>query len=509
MRKWLEMPLIDIEKINERLDNVEEFVNSPVLREELQCILAKIRDLERILARLTFGGANARDLLTLKSSLLPLPDLRYYMEHIESGLGKSLYKKIDTLEDIFKLLESAIREDAPLTLKDGGMIKSGYDSELDKYLFAKDNGNDWLSKLENGEREKTGIKNLKIKYNKIFGYCFEVTNGQKAAVPDYFIRRQTLAACERYSTAELSEIEETLLSADEKVREREYALFCELRRQILEATERVKSTADIIAQTDCLVALAEAAAQNNYTRPIVENGDIIEIRDGRHPVVEKLPSASFVPNDTYLDANDTLAIITGPNMAGKSTYMRQTAVIAVMAQAGSFVPASYARISVIDRIFTRIGASDDLATGQSTFMVEMNEVANILNNAAKNSLLILDEIGRGTSTYDGLSIAWAILEYIVQNIHAKTLFATHYHELSELEDNLKGVKNYHITVRQNGDDISFLRKIEKGRSPYSYGIQVAKLSGIPRGVISRAEGILNRLNGADIVKTREEPSQGV
>lgn len=503
LRRWLTQPLTDPVKITKRLDGVEEFVNSPLNREEIREYLNTVHDIERLLGRLSCQASNARDLSALRSSLKNMPYIKDALAFAKDAFNIGLYKHFDLLEDIFELIDLNICEEPPFSIRDGGFIKRGADAELDRLYMIKEQGADWLLKMENEEREKTGIKNLKIKYNKIFGYCFEVTNSYKDMAPDYFVRRQTLANCERYTTGELKKIEEDILGADDKIKDLEYTLFCALRDKILKDTERIKRQAAVIASIDCIQSLADVAEKMRYTKPIVNNSGVIDIREGRHPVLEAVMKRAFVPNDTYLDRdNDRLSIITGPNMAGKSTYMRQTAIIVLMAQAGSFVPADYASIGVVDRIFTRVGASDDLLTGQSTFMVEMSEVANIINNATADSLLILDEIGRGTSTYDGLSIAWAVMEHIADKklLGAKTLFATHYHELTELEGKLEGVKNYCITVEQNGEDIIFLRKIERGGAKSSYGIQVARLAGMPGGIIKRSSKILEALNSADITK---------
>ena len=416
---------------------------------------------------------------------------------------RQIYDELDTLEDIFKLIDKAIVDDPPFSVREGGMIKQGYSPEADSLIQAKNKGSEWIKELEKDEKEKTGIKTLRINYNRVFGYYIEVSKSYINQVPERFVRKQTLANTERYTTAQLEELAELILGASDKLIQMEYDTFCDVREKVASQVNRIQYTAYIVALVDSLQSLAETAQAQNYIKPIVNDGDIIDIKDGRHPSVEKMTSDAFISNDVYLDEDENrLLIITGPNMAGKSTYMRQTAIITLLAQIGSFVPASSAVIGVCDRIFTRVGASDDLASGQSTFMVEMTEVANILNNATKKSLLILDEIGRGTSTFDGLSIAWAVLEHIADTKHlgAKTLFATHYHELTELEGKLPGVKNYCITVKEEGEDIIFLRKIKRGGADHSYGVQVARLAGLPNKVIKRANVILKKLNAADIAK---------
>ncbi|MDR1689495.1 MAG: DNA mismatch repair protein MutS [Clostridiales bacterium] len=512
LRKWLEQPLKDAAKINKRLEAVEEFVKAPLGREELREYLNTVNDIERLIGRLSLMAANARDLASLKNSLLNMPFIKSSLEFAQAAFNAYMYKNFDDLADICALIEKNICDDPPFSVREGGFIKRGANAELDRLYNIKEQGADWILKIENTEREKTGIKNLKIKFNKIFGYCFEVTNSYKDMAPPYFVRRQTLANCERYTTEELKKAEEEILSADEKIKDLEYDLFCALCQNILAHTERIKKQAALVAAADCIAALADTADKMNYIKPEVTDGDVIDIRGGRHPVLESVMKQGFVANDTYLDGGDNrLSIITGPNMAGKSTYMRQTAIIVLMAQAGSFVPASYAKIGTVDRIFTRVGASDDLLSGQSTFMVEMSEVANILNNATSKSLLILDEIGRGTSTYDGLSIAWAVTEHIAdtKKIGAKTLFATHYHELTELEGKIEGVNNYRVTVSQDGDDIVFLRKIDRGGAKSSYGIQVARLAGMPESVLKRSAKILGELNSADITKGKRAPKAAV
>ena len=502
LRKNVEQPLIDKSEINRRLDAVEELKNQAIAREEIREYLSPVYDLERLITKITYGSANPRDLTAFKGSLEMLPPIRYILQDLQAPLLKEIYEDLDALEDLCELVTKAIREDPPLAMKEGNIIRDGYNEEVDKLRRAKSDGKDWLAKLENDEREKTGIKNLKIKYNKVFGYYLEVTNSYKDLVPDYYTRKQTLANAERYITPELKELEDMILGAEDKLINLEYDLFCEVRNRIAAEVVRIQKTAKAVAKLDTFVSLAVVADQNNYCRPKINENGVIDIKDGRHPVVEKMMNNDmFIANDTYLDnGNNRISIITGPNMAGKSTYMRQTAIIVLMAQIGSFVPASSAKIGIVDRIFTRVGASDDLASGQSTFMVEMNEVANILRNATSNSLLVLDEIGRGTSTFDGLSIAWAVVEHISNPklLGAKTLFATHYHELTELEGKLHNVNNYCIAVKEKGDDIVFLRKIVRGGADKSYGIQVAKLAGVPDSVIERAKQIVEELSANDI-----------
>ena len=447
-------------------------------------------------------SANPRDLIAFKNSIGMLPPIKTLLEDFDTELLKELQTDMDPLEELYQLIDASIMEEPPISVREGGLIKDGYNENVDKYRHAKTEGKTWLAELEAKEREKTGIKNLKIKFNKVFGYYLEVTNSYKDLVPDYFTRKQTLANAERYITPELKELEDMILGAEDKLINLEYDLFCEVRNRIAAEVVRIQKTAKAVAKLDTFVSLAVVADQNNYCRPKINENGVIDIKDGRHPVVEKMMNNDmFIANDTYLDnGNNRISIITGPNMAGKSTYMRQTAIIVLMAQIGSFVPASSAKIGIVDRIFTRVGASDDLASGQSTFMVEMNEVANILRNATSNSLLVLDEIGRGTSTFDGLSIAWAVVEHISNPklLGAKTLFATHYHELTELEGKLHNVNNYCIAVKEKGDDIVFLRKIVRGGADKSYGIQVAKLAGVPDSVIERAKQIVEELSANDI-----------
>ena len=502
LRKYVEQPLIEQGEIERRLDAVAELKDAAISREEIREYLSPVYDLERLITKITYGTANPRDLTAFSGSLEMLPHVRYILEEMHSGLLCEIRENLDTLEDLCSLVKSAIVEEPPLAMKEGNIIRDGYNEEVDTLRRAKSEGKGWLAKLEEEEREKTGIKNLKIKYNKVFGYYLEVTNSYKNMVPDYFMRKQTLANAERYITPELKELEDTILGAEDKLYALEYELYCAVRDTIAGEVERIQRTAKAVAELDVFSTLALVAERNHYVRPQINGKGVIDIKDGRHPVVEQMiPDGSFICNDTFLnDKKERISIITGPNMAGKSTYMRQTALIVLMAQIGSFVPAEKADIGLVDRIFTRVGASDDLASGQSTFMVEMTEVANILRNATAKSLLILDEIGRGTSTFDGLSIAWAVVEYISDSklLGAKTLFATHYHELTELEGKIEHVNNYCIAVKEKGDDIVFLRKIVKGGADKSYGIQVAKLAGVPDLVISRAKEIVEELSDGDI-----------
>ena len=502
LRKYVEQPLIDEKEIEKRLDAVQELKDQAISREELREYLSPVYDLERLIMKITYGSANPRDLTAFRTSLEMLPPIRYILQDMQCELLKSITEDLDPLEDLCTLITNAIREEPPIAMKEGNIIRDGYNEEVDKLRRAKSDGKDWLAKLENDEREKTGIKNLRIKYNKVFGYYLEVTNSYKDLVPEYYTRKQTLANAERYITPELKELEDMILGAEDKLYALEYELYTEVRETIAAEVERIQQTAKAVAALDVFASLALVAERNNYVRPKINEKGVIDIKEGRHPVVERMiPNDMFIANDTYLDdKKHRISIITGPNMAGKSTYMRQTALIALMAQVGSFVPAKSADIGISDRIFTRVGASDDLASGQSTFMVEMTEVANILRNATSKSLLILDEIGRGTSTFDGLSIAWAVVEYISDSrlLGAKTLFATHYHELTELEGKIENVNNYCIAVKEKGDDIVFLRKIVKGGADKSYGIQVAKLAGVPDLVINRAKEIVEELSEEDI-----------
>ena len=513
LRKYVEQPLIDKKSIVKRLDAVAELKDNAICREEIREYLNPVYDLERLVGKITYQSANPRDLIAFQSSLSMLPSVKCILKDMESDLLKEIYEELDPLEELCDLVGRAIQEEPPLAMKEGGIIKDGYNEEVDRLRKAKSEGKNWLADLETKEREKTGIKNLRIRYNKVFGYYLEVTNSFKDLVPDYYTRKQTLANTERYIIPELKELEDTILGAEDKLCALEYELYCEVRNTIAAELTRIQRTAKAVAKLDVIASLALVAERNNYVRPKINEKGVIDIRDGRHPVVEKMiPNDMFIANDTYLDdKKQRISIITGPNMAGKSTYMRQAALIVLMAQLGSFVPASSANIGLVDRIFTRVGASDDLASGQSTFMVEMNEVANILRNATSKSLLILDEIGRGTSTFDGLSIAWAVVEYISNSklLGAKTLFATHYHELTELEGKISNVNNYCIAVKEKGDDIVFLRKIVKGGADKSYGIQVAKLAGVPDPVINRAKEIVEELVTADITgKVKDIAVQG-
>ena len=502
LRGYIEQPLICKEEIVKRLDAVDELMNNAIAREEIREYLTPVYDLERLISKITYQSANPRDLTAFQNSLEMLPHIKYILEEMTSPLLKQLHDELDPLEELYDLLKSAIIEEPPLAMKEGGIIREGYSEEVDRLRNAKTEGKTWLAQLEAEEREKTGIKNLKIKYNKVFGYYLEVTNSYKDLVPDYYMRKQTLTNAERYIIPKLKELEDTILGAEDKLYALEYELYCNVRDTIAAEVVRIQKTAKAIAKIDVFASLALVAERNNYVRPKINEKGVIDIKNGRHPVVEKMiPNDMFIDNDTYLDdKKNRISIITGPNMAGKSTYMRQSALIVLMAQIGSFVPAKSANIGIVDRIFTRVGASDDLASGQSTFMVEMTEVANILRNATNKSLLILDEIGRGTSTFDGLSIAWAVVEHISNSklLGAKTLFATHYHELTELEGKIDSVNNYCIAVKEKGDDIVFLRKIVKGGADKSYGIQVAKLAGVPESVITRAKEIVSELSEADI-----------
>ena len=514
LRTFTEQPLIEKQSIDGRLDAVEELKNNAILRDEIREYLGPVYDLERLVSKISYQSANPRDLISFQSSLEMLPPIKQLLSELSSQELKVIYDEFDILEDLNCLIQNSIVEEPPLAMKEGGIIKDGYHKDVDTYREAKSKGKNWLAQLEAEEREKTGIKNMKIKYNKVFGYYLEVTNSFKDKVPDYYTRKQTLANAERYITPKLKELEDMILGAEDKLYALEYELFADIRNRIGKEILRIQKTAKAIARLDVFASLALVAQRNNYVRPRMNTKGSIDIKEGRHPVVEKMITNDlFIPNDTYLDNQENLvSIITGPNMAGKSTYMRQTALIVLMAQIGSFVPAKQADIGLVDRIFTRVGASDDLTSGQSTFMVEMTEVANILRNATEKSLLILDEIGRGTSTFDGLSIAWAVIEHISNKklLGAKTLFATHYHELTELEGKLVGVNNYCIAVKERGDDIVFLRKIVTGGADKSYGIQVAKLAGVPDGVISRAKELVEELSAADItmaVKEMASPTQ--
>ena len=502
LRAFLEQPLIEKDAIEKRLDAVAELKDNAISREEIREYLNPVYDMERLLTKISYKSANPRDLIAFKTSISMLPHIKYLLKGFSSELIRKLDEQMDELSDLCELIDKAIMDDPPIVIKEGGIIKEGYLEKIDKLRQAKTEGKNWLAELEAKEREKTGIKNLKVKFNKVFGYYLEVTNSYKDMVPDYYTRKQTLTNAERYITPELKELEDMILGAEEKLFSIEYDVFGEIRDTIAREILRIQSSAKAVALLDVFAALAVTAEQNQYVRPRINTRGIIDIKNGRHPVVERMISNDmFIANDTYLDnGSHRISIITGPNMAGKSTYMRQSALIVLLAQIGSFVPAQSANIGIVDRIFTRVGASDDLASGQSTFMVEMTEVANILRNATSKSLLILDEIGRGTSTFDGLSIAWAVVEHISNPklLGAKTLFATHYHELTELEGKLSSVNNYCIAVKEKGDDIVFLRKIVKGGADRSYGIQVAKLAGIPDSVIERAKELCQELTDADI-----------
>ena len=511
LRRWLNDPLIDVKEINKRLSAVKELKDSIMLRGDVIENLKKVYDIERLAGKMAFGNANARDMITLKNSLYKLPDVKNILKGCKSDYLMELYERLDKLQDIHVLIENSIVDDPPMTIKEGGIIKLGYDEEIDKLKTAQTEGKNWLIQLEAEEKEKTGIKNLKVGFNKVFGYYLEVTKSFLEKVPDRYIRKQTLTNAERYITEELKTLENQILGAEERVVNLEYEAFTKIRGEIAKNVRRLQTTSEVISTLDVLASFAQVAEDMNYCMPEVNDTGIIDIKNGRHPVIEKIMGVgTFVENDTYLDKNENrLAIITGPNMAGKSTYMRQVALITLMAQVGSFVPAESANIGVVDKIFTRVGASDDLSMGQSTFMVEMMEVATILKEATKNSLVILDEIGRGTSTYDGLSIAWAVAEYIAdtEKCGAKTLFATHYHELTELENKIDGIKNYSIAVKEKGEDIIFLRKIVKGGTDESYGIHVAKLAGVPKVVTTKANEILRSLERKNILTNKKVEKQ--
>mgnify|MGYP005786690785 FL=1 len=511
LRRWLNDPLLDTKEINKRLDAVKELKDNIMLRGDIIESLKKVYDIERLAGKMAYGNANARDMITLKNSLFKLPEVKNTLENCKTDLLVELKDNLDELQDIYELIEESIVDDPPMSVKDGGIIKLGYDEEIDKLKTAQTEGKNWLIQLENDEKEKTGIKNLKVGFNKVFGYFIEVTKSNLAQVPDRYIRKQTLTNAERYITEELKNLENQILGAEEKVVNLEYNAFTKIREEISRNIKRLQKTSEVVSCLDVLTSFAEVAEDMNYCMPEVNLEGVIDIKNGRHPVIEKMLGAgSFVENDTYLDEDENrLAIITGPNMAGKSTYMRQVALITLMAQVGSFVPATSAKIGVVDKIFTRVGASDDLSMGQSTFMVEMMEVATILKEATKNSLVILDEIGRGTSTYDGLSIAWAVAEYIAskEKCGAKTLFATHYHELTELENKLEGIKNYSIAVKEKGEDIIFLRKIVRGGTDESYGIHVARLAGVPKAVTQKANEILKSLERKNILTGKKQEKQ--
>ena len=501
LRSWVDKPLLNITKIINRQSAVEELVNETVLRLDLTAALIGILDIERIMTKIVYGSANARELRSLASALEKLPDIKALLSDCKSTMLKTIYSELDTLEDIYQLIDDAIVEEPPFSVKEGGMIKRGYNKELDSVSSDMNDSTGLLSKIEEEQRALTGIPKLRVGYNRVFGYYIEVTNSYKEMVPETYIRKQTLTNCERYITQDLKEIEGRILGAKDKAVALEYELFDSIRKKTAENLERIQRTATCVATLDVFNSLANVASDNRYTRPEVNLSDKIMLKDSRHPVVELLlKGAPFVPNDVYLNCSaNRVAIITGPNMAGKSTYMRQVALIVLMAQIGSFVPASSAEIGIVDSIFTRVGASDDLASGQSTFMVEMSEVAHIVTNATSKSLLILDEIGRGTSTFDGMSIARAVLEYAVdkKKLGAKTLFATHYHELTVMEKVIEGVNNYNIAVKKHGDDITFLRRIVPGGADDSYGIEVAKLAGLPDTIIERAKEILKELESGN------------
>ncbi len=511
LRAFIEQPLIKKKEIEERLNAVEDLYNNNVAREELREYLNPVYDLERLMSRISYRTANPRDLIAFAGSVSMLPHIKALKSDFSSRELKKLVEELDPLKDLCKLITDSIEEDPPVTIREGGIIKSSFNEKVEELRRAKTEGKRWLSELEEKDRERTGIKNLRIRYNKVFGYYFEVTNSFKALVPPDYIRKQTLTNAERYTTDELKELEDTILNAEDKLFSLEYELFNEVRDRISGEVDRVLKSARTVARLDALASLAAVAVKNNYVRPVLNEKGVIDIKGGRHPVVETMiENDLFVDNDTYLDNNDRISIITGPNMAGKSTYMRQSALIVLMAQIGSFVPARSADIGLVDRIFTRVGASDDLASGQSTFMVEMTEVANILRNSTSKSLIILDEIGRGTSTFDGLSIAWAVVEYIANEKHlgGKTLFATHYHELTELEGKISSVRNYCVAVKEQGEDIVFLRKIVKGGADKSYGIQVARLAGVPEEVTKRAKELVEQLSDNDITINIKMPEEG-
>jgi DNA mismatch repair protein MutS len=494
IRRWIEEPLLDVEHINERLSAVEILKDDILLRKELKENLKQIYDLERLAGKIAFGSANPRDLVALGKSVSFLPVIRKLFTDRTVGLLEEILNNIDPLEDVGDLIKMSILEEPALTLKDGGIIKGGYNGELDELRKVSKEGKHWIARLEREEKDKTGIKFLKVGYNKIFGYYIEVSNSNLHLIPEHYIRKQTLVNCERYITPGLKEIESKILGAEEKIADIEYKLFIQIRDTLLSEIERIQRTANAVAKLDVLYSFAEVSEENNYVKPIVDDSEIIDIKEGRHPVVERvLGNRMFVPNDAYITEDERFLIITGPNMAGKSTYMRQVALIVLMAQIGSFVPAGGATVGITDRIFTRVGASDDLSRGQSTFMVEMNEMASIINLATEKSLLIIDEIGRGTSTFDGLSIAWSVVEYICKSLNSRTLFSTHYHELTKLSETHKKIRNYKVTVKEDRDDIIFLYRLLKGSADRSYGIQVARLAGLPRDIVDRANSILTDL----------------
>ncbi len=512
LRSYIEQPLIDADEIQKRLDAVEELTDKPMLRDEIREYLSPVYDLERLASRISYESANPRDMIAFAASIEMLPHIKLQLKELSSPLLVQINEDMDDLADLAALIRSAISEEPPIAQKEGGIIRTGYNEDVDRFRKSRTDGKLWLSELEEREREKTGIRTLKVKFNRVFGYSLEVTNSFRDQVPENYIRKQTLSNAERYITQELKELEDLILGAEDKLNALEYELFCDVRSRVGQEVVRIQKTAKAVAALDVFASLSLVASRNGYCRPKINTTGLIDIREGRHPVVEQMiDNGMFIPNDTVLDNNrKRFSIITGPNMAGKSTYMRQAALIVLMAQVGSFVPASKADIGIVDRIFTRVGASDDLASGQSTFMVEMTEVANILRNATRKSLIILDEIGRGTSTFDGLSIAWAVVEHIsnLKLCGAKTLFATHYHELTELEGKIPGVNNYCIAVKEKGDDIVFLRKIIKGGADKSYGIQVARLAGVPDTVISRARELVEELSTADITAAVKDITAG-
>lgn len=502
MKSWIVRPLVNAVLITNRLDAVEEMVKNLALREDIAEYISKIWDVERLMARVSLKMANAKDLVALRESFRNLPAIKNLLKDVKSVYLSYREGKIDPLEDIYNLLNSAIVDEPPVSLREGGIIKPGYDEEIDRLKQSASKGKEYIASLEAKERERTGIKNLKVGFNKVFGYYIDVSKGNLSKVPEDYIRKQTLVNNERFITLELKEAESAVLGAQERLQELEYNAFVAVRETVGAAMERIAATAKAVAEVDAIYALATVAVKNNYTKPVITTKNELSVADGRHPVVEKLTRGVFVPNDTKLDEGIQSMVITGPNMAGKSTYMRQNALIVLMAQMGSFVPARECTVGVVDKIFTRIGASDDLTKGQSTFMLEMNEVSYILKNATKKSLVILDEIGRGTSTFDGLSIAWAVMEHIAKKVKAKTLFATHYHELSVLEDELEGVKNYNTACKKRGDEITFLRKIVPGSAEASYGIEVALLAGVPMSVVKRAKEILASVEKGETVEVK-------
>ncbi len=497
LKQWIEKPLIQPKKIRERLEATEELLNNFLLRKEVKDYLKNIYDIERLSSRIALGIANARDLISFKNSIVNLPIIKSILENFKCEELSRIHHEFDTLNDLFHIINDSIIDDPSYSIREGNLIKRNYNNEIDKYMDISKNGKQWIINMEQSEKNSTGIKSLKIGYNRVFGYYIEVTKSNIENVPEHYIRKQTLSNAERYITPELKKLEETVISANEKLIELEYQVFLNIREEISKHIKRIQNTAVLLAELDCFCSFAEIAQKYNYIKPEVGESGSIEIKEGRHPVIEHQNPNTFIPNDVVLDCNDNrLLIITGPNIAGKSTYMRQTALIVLMSQIGSFAPASYAKIGVVDRIFTRVGASDDLASGQSTFMVEMTELANIINSATENSLIILDEIGRGTSTFDGVSIAWAAIEYISDKnrLGCKTMFATHYHELTELENKINGIKNYYIAIEEKGKDIIFLRTIKRGAISGSYGIHVARLAGVPEEILDRSTEILKVLN---------------